>query len=405
MKATNSQITPPPPSNVFSRSKHLLWSLVFNINESLGLIPGIWTSAHTAKLRKSNYKPEHTIDKIAVIANLRFSIEHLSNILSYMDSTEYDIVYLGSTRLAGCLEYARKNNCKVVSVQALIKRRAAYRLAVTICCDNIVQRYGIEFIAQKIFMVQTAIDGSPPYFTDGVSKLPYDYLSCCGAYQKRRIENYIKPDRLFMPGYPRITNHHADKIQTEQIIYSKAKRGINCGKKTILWLPSHTRTTSIYTFAPMLAKIQTEYNIIVKPHPLLLNVEKFMRKSAPEIIVINNVPNEKLFPAADFVICDYGGSVFLAIMADKNVLFFNARDSEAPPAVLPENVPELVIRDRIINFYPDEKDKFFAALKDDDIWEKQKEIRRQIRAEFFTDNPNPARDIADLCRRIMKGEV
>jgi CDP-glycerol glycerophosphotransferase (TagB/SpsB family) len=273
------------------------------------------------------------------------------------------------------------------------------------CCDNNVQRYGIEFVARKIFMVQTTISGDPPYFTDGVSKLPYDYLSCCGEYQKRRIEKHIKPDRLFLLGYPRISDYQPDKGEAEQIIYLHTERRIDNDKKTILWLTSHRKPTSIYTFAPMLAKIQTEYNIIVKPHPLLLSVEKFMHKTAPEIIVINNVPNEKLFSTADFVICDYGGSVFLTIMADKNVLFFNSRDWEPPPTVLPENVPELVIRDRIINFYSDEEEKFFAALKDDSVWEKQKEIRRQIRAEFSTDNPNPAWDIAELCRRIVKGEV
>jgi hypothetical protein len=64
------------------------------------------------------------------------------------------------------------------------------------------------------------------------------------------------------------------------------------------------------------------------------------------------------------------------------------------------------LRENIINFYPDEEEeKIFAALKDVAIWEKQKEIRCQIRSEFFTENPNPALDIAGLCRRILKGEA
>jgi hypothetical protein len=323
-----------------------------------------------------------------------------------MDSAEYDLVYFGSTRLDQCREYALKNNCNVVSATELIKKRAAYRMAVTMECDNgTVKCWGIEFIAQIILMVQTTIDGRPYCFTDGISKLPYDYLSCCRNYQKRRIENYIRPDRLFMTGYPRIVNSNTDRREAEQLVFSRTKHGIDRGKKTVLWLPSHTNTTSVYTFAPVLAKIQTEYNTIVKPHPLLLNIEKFMRKTAPEIIVINKTQNEKLFTIADFVICDYGGSVFLAIMADKNVLFFNANDNSLPPNVPLEDIPEIAIRDRIVNFYPDEEEKIFAALKDDSIWEKQKEIRRQMRAEFFTENPNPARDIAELCRRIVKGEL
>jgi hypothetical protein len=406
-----AEISPPPPQcnhegiiGIFSRSKHLLWSFVFQVNEFLGLIPGIWTSTHAAKLRKKNYKPVNIIDKIAVIVNLRFSIEHLENILSYLGSTEYDIIYLGSSRLSYCLDFARTHNCEIIPVQRLIKAAAAYKLALAMCCDNRCQRYGIEFIAKEILMVQTMIDGGPPYFT-GAAKLPFDYISCCGDYQKRRIESYISRDRLFVLGYPRISKHSTNRNEAEEIIELQAKRRLNHGKKNILWLPSHTKTTSLYTFAPALAKIQTDYNIVVKPHPLLFNIEKFITSIIPEITIINQVSNDKLLPAADFVICDYGGSVFLSIMADKNTLLFNADKPEFPPELSIQDIPELAIRDRIINFYPEEEEKFFAALKDDSVWEKQKEIRAQIRAEFFTDNPDPARDIAELCRRIVRGEI
>jgi CDP-glycerol glycerophosphotransferase (TagB/SpsB family) len=248
-------------------------------------------------------------------------------------------------------------------------------------------------------MIQTIITGDTPYFIDGISKLPYDYLVCCGNYQKRRIESYIPKEKLFLLGYPRIDSS-ADKNIAEQIITARTGRCIDHVKKTILWLPTHSAETSLYVFAPTLAKIQGEYNIIIKPHPLLLNVEKFIRSMLPNVFVLNNVSNEMLFPVTDFVICDYGGSAFLSLKADKNVLFFNTYEAE-----LSQDIPELGIRDRIVNFYVTEEEKFFAALKDDSVWEKQKEIRREIRAEFFADNPNPARDIAELCRRIVRGEA
>jgi hypothetical protein len=93
------------------------------------------------------------------------------------------------------------------------------------------------------------------------------------------------------------------------------------------------------------------------------------------------------------------------VKADKNIMLFNApRDDEAQNHCLRDSV-NTYLRDRIINFYTDEEEKFFAALKDDSVWEKQKEIRREIRVEFFADNPNPARDIAELCRRIVRGEA
>jgi hypothetical protein len=120
---------------------------------------------------------------------------------------------------------------------------------------------------------------------------------------------------------------------------------------------------------------------------------------------MNDVDNVELIPIADFVICDYGGSVFYAIHADKNSILLNTLKPELLTGAFAPSVPSNIVRDRIVNFYPDEEEKFFAALKDDSIWEKQKEVRTQIRAEFFTENPDPARDIAELCRRIVRGEL
>jgi hypothetical protein len=151
------------------------------------LIPGIWSSAYVKKLKRKKYKAKYIIDRIAVIVNLRFSIEHLANILSYLDISEYDLVYFGSSRLSYCLDYSKEHQSEIVSASDLIKNKTAYKLAMTMCCDNIVQQYGIELAAEKIIMIQTIITGDTPYSTDGISKLSYDYLVCCGNYQKRRI--------------------------------------------------------------------------------------------------------------------------------------------------------------------------------------------------------------------------
>ncbi|MDR2097140.1 MAG: hypothetical protein LBP37_01300 [Spirochaetaceae bacterium] len=212
-----------------------------------------------------------------------------------------------------------------------------------------------------------------------------------------------------MTGVPRLKHFEYSKENAEEIIVRHTGRYINPNKKTLLWLPTHTEISSCISFAPIIAKLQNEFNIILKPHVFTYyekaNFNDYMRKIIPEITIINNVDNIKLIPIADFVVCDYGGSVFYAIHADKNVVLLNMSKPELLTGAFAPSVPSNAIRNRIINFYADEEGKFFAELKDASVWEKQKEIRREIRAEFFTENQDPARDIAELCRRIVRGGV
>jgi CDP-glycerol glycerophosphotransferase (TagB/SpsB family) len=270
--------------------------------------------------------------------------------------------------------------------------------------DGSMFNFGIEFIAEKSLFLASAID---TYFYKYINFEHYNYIVCAGEYQRKQFQSYITSSKLLVMGSPRFDNYKDDREAAERIIEHQTGIGIPRNKKNILWLPVHGKATTCIIFAPMLAKIQNEFNIILKPHPFIYyeipNFENRIRSIIPEIIIIRNEDYINLFPAADFVICDYGGPVFSVIKADKNVLLFNIHKSEL--LGMTPDLPANVIRDRIINFYPEEEEKFFAALKDDDIWEKQKKIRRQIRAEFFTENPNSARDIADLCRRIVRGEA
>jgi hypothetical protein len=373
-------------------------------------LPGLWTEARIKSLVRKGYKPLYTIEKIAVAIVAEWALSHLEKILDNFNGNEYDLIYinLGS---AQCYDYARRHNCAVFSIQEVIKCKRCYKLAITNHGGNCGTydaefNYGIELIAQKSLFVASLVDVN---YCKYIHFKLYDYVICTNEYQRKQFRQKINGSKLIVMGSPRFNNYKYDKEAAERIIACQAGINICRNKKNILWLPTHTEITSSINFAPMLSKIQGEFNIIKKPHPAnyyeIPNFENRIRSIIPEIIIVKDVDFINLLPVADFVICDYGGTVFSAIKADKNVILFNTPKPELLTEFFAPDVPVNVIRDRIINFYPDEEEKFFSALKDDAIWEKQKEIRRQIRAEFFTDNPNPARDIADLCRRIMKGEA
>jgi hypothetical protein len=357
------------------------------------------------RLIRKKYKPEHIIDKIAFIINMEWAVEHIEKILHNLNSNEYDLVYINSGELQ-CRKYLRRHICGIISIEEVIKHKLCYRLAVTTHADHISIEYGIELIAEKMMLIASMLDFD--YCKYMVVK-NYDFIICANRHQEKQFQKIISNDKLFILGSPRFDDSKNYNEAAKLIITNHVAEGINWDKNTLLWLPTHTEISPFIYFTPMIAKLQNEFNIILKPHIALYreikNLDAHIRSIIPEIIIIKDINYIELLPAVDFVICDYGGLVFSAIKADKNVLLFNTPNPELLTGNFAPASPANIIRDRIINFYPDEEEKFFAALKDDSIWEKQKEIRRQIRAEFFTENPNPARDIADLCRHIVKGEA
>jgi hypothetical protein len=428
---------PPPPIHirifnavyaVATKSKFLR-ELAEDIKESC-CFPGTWTSAHVKRLECKNYHSENKVEKIAFIINKSsMSASHLENIFPNFDSDDYDIVFMGPRSELECGErdYAQKYNCNVISINDVIAHKRCYRLAVTMWGDHKskkrLKKYGISFIAEKTLLVASIFDTT--YGIEYLEKFPYDYIVCCGEFHKRLYGQYFNTENLFMLGSPRFKSSLIEATGTDAVdaagaaalmkIAEQSDININLSKKTILFLPSYNNTVSsvrncaTIDFLPAAAKLQDEYNIIIKPHPEWASswsgCKDFFCKALPSAIFLNNIDNFALYPLVDFVICDYSNVILTTIRADKNIILFNAgRDNVAKNYELRDPVNSY-LRDRIINFYPDEEEKFFAALKDGDIWEKQKEIRRQIRAEFFTENPNPARDIAGLCRRIVKGGV
>ncbi|MDR1147733.1 MAG: CDP-glycerol glycerophosphotransferase family protein [Spirochaetaceae bacterium] len=426
-----AKVPPPPHIRVFNavyavavKSKFLR-ELAEDVKE-VCCFPGTWTSAHVKRLERQNYRPEHKIDKIAFIINKSsMATAHLENIFLNLDTKDYDIVFMGPRSELECNEkaYAQKHNCNVVSVNEVIAHKLCYKLAVTMFGDHKskkhIKKYGLNFIAEKTLLIASIFDYT--YSLEYLKKKPYDYIVCCGEFHKKFFEQYFDNKSIFMLGSPRFKPISAGScgaaaVETaRRLIAEQSGIKLNPAKKTLLLLPSYNgavssaRNCATIDFLPILTKLQDEYNIIIKPHPEWASswggCKDFFCAAIPNAVFLNNVDNFMLYPAADFVVCDYSNVIFTTIHADKNIILFNAGRNDVEKNYALRNPVNSYLRENIINFYPDEEEKLFAALKDDAIWEKQKEIRRQIRADFFTDNPNPARDIAGLCGRIMKGEV
>jgi hypothetical protein len=333
-----SQKAPPPPHirvfnavyAVVTKSKFLR-GLAEDVKESCRF-PGTWTSAHVKRLERQKYRPERKIDKIAFIINKSsMAAAHLENIFLNLDTSDYDIVFMGPRSELECREraYAQKHNCNVVSVNEVVARKLCYKLAVTMLIDNTstkrIKKYGIRFIAEKTLFVASLVNYTY-YDFEYLKKNPYDYIVCCGEFHKKVFEQYFDKKSIFMLGSPRFKPISAESCGTiaaetaRRAIAEQSGVNLNPAKKTILLLPSYkptvssTRNCATIDFLPMIAKLQDEYNIIIKPHPEWASswsgCKDFFCKAVPNAVFLNNVDNFMLYPAADFVVCDYSNAIF-----------------------------------------------------------------------------------------------
>ena len=155
-------------------------------------------------------------------------------------------------------------------------------------------------------------------------------------------------------GYLRYEN-----IQTKKKIYQKIFKEfkLNKNKKIIFWTPTHIdgneEADNINLWINKINALTKNYNIIIRPHPkTLMTRPNFVNKLNKLNYFVDKEQNRKigeLFKISDFVISDYGGTLFSAIYLDKPILALNLKnDSEFVKGLKDNFSLDLIIRKKLI---------------------------------------------------------
>jgi len=103
------------------------------------------------------------------------------------------------------------------------------------------------------------------------------------------------------------------------------------GKKTLLYLPTHSDLCSIAELAEALCRLVQEYNVIVKLHyytsreqPELVDL---LQKQETMLILEDNVDLLPLLKKADVVVSDNSSAIFDAMLADKPLIVTDFHDA------------------------------------------------------------------------------
>lgn len=228
----------------------------------------------------------------------------------------------------------------------------------------------------------------------------YDVILCHGPYQVEQLAS-CSALKLEM-GYPRYDGFQA---QFEDRVAIRQRLGFDSTKPLVLWMPTWQELCSLEAFMPAVKQLSSEYDLLVKPHPLTVTYEperlKLIQDSGLTYLTDASVDITDLYAAADCVLTDYGGSIFSALYMDRPIVLL-----DSPEALdhkhTGEQSPDLLARDSLPHLSAEEAllalSSTVADAMEGSAWSAG---RRRMRARYFkSHNGSSAVVAADHLRSL-----
>jgi CDP-glycerol glycerophosphotransferase (TagB/SpsB family) len=177
-----------------------------------------------------------------------------------------------------------------------------------------------------------------------------------------------------------------------------------------LWIPTVSEYFStIETYAKSIQKITDRYNVILRPHPLEIDPQysRYNQKVFDIVnsgaFIINRNPYQdmsELYLIADYVFCDYGGTIFSALYVDKNILLLNHKNVHMDLGVYSSTSME--VREFLPSINVVDADRIDEYLSDPKFWSEAKHKRNEARKYYFGNSKgNSSKQTADEFMSIL----
>ncbi|HXV12371.1 MAG TPA: CDP-glycerol glycerophosphotransferase family protein, partial [Burkholderiales bacterium] len=202
-------------------------------------------------------------------------------------------------------------------------------------------------------------------------------------------------------GYPRYDAFFNDNLETESVV---REFELEPARKTILWITTTGEgASSIPSFAKPISGLMDRHNVIVRPHPIAFRAEprdiELLRSLNFKIDSDPLRDMNKLYKAADIVLCDYGGSAFSAIYLGKKLILLDVPGSDKSPWLRSASNFELYHFVPVVgigNFHA-----IHGLIADDKAWEAWAEKRTFLFKRYFADyRGTSSRRAADILANL-----
>ncbi len=363
-------------------------------------------------------------NKIAFYINEDYILDHYFNVMDKLDPSKFDVIFANKFKDVKYKKITEKIKSKPWNIlflnQVIWVRK--YKLLVThiyLGGDSIKKislADKIRTLIYKILIVVGRKDKTKPrkqyfqqvlgvynvrfmYGADGNRfKLPeynslFDEFFCHGPRDSKIVhEQFKKP--ITQMGYPRYDTYFSNLSNQKLKNNLYSQHSCSRDKPTILWIctvSSHFST--IEKYEKMMLKLIDKYNVILRPHPMEIdpqfsrynpNVHQIINSRKFIVNIDAHQEMSELYLIADYVFCDYGGSIFSSLYLDKKILLMDHEDISLDEEMF--NSTQIEVRKYlpVINFNdPIVVEEDFANPL---FWKKWQDSQAYARNKYFGDN-------------------
>ena len=362
--------------------------------------------------------------KIAFFINEEYMFDHYANVMKKLDHTKFDIILANKFKhyqYNHLIDSLLKKSWSVIFLSDVffIKKYKvlvthqffggntslnSFKARILVVVDKILKFANLGVSQdRKTLYVQNLLglynirfmygaDSGGSKFDKKYNHL-FDEFFCHGP----RDAGFIK-DRfdgvVFEMGYPRYAEyfHKHDKKEFRNSILKT--HSCDLKKETILWIVTVSEHFStIEKYANLMKKLTEKYNVILRPHPLEIDPQysrynpKVHRIVNSNDFLVSTDPYQnmgELYLMADYVFCDYGGTIFSALYLDKKILVMDNENVKKDIGVYESTSME--VRDYLPSL-PEQPFSFIEKnLCNPVFWKGIEPARLEGRSRYFGNN-------------------
>ncbi len=386
------------------------------------------------------------IDKIAFLLNHPVMIDHYMSIWKILDKNKFTIVVTENFKKSSITIYNKiKKEFNLIDFNYCLKKKFFFKIVVSNQPIEIIKKkinkynlfslkkltfnfknYSFQILGNLIgnLQVKYSYGLDINYSYNIMPAIYYDYIFCISKFElnqyKKNFKNkkYLsrkknyRDKKYYITGYPKyddvLFNKKKTIIKTKREYYKKFN--LNKTKKTILWISGDLYNSSIYKqYQNYIFQLSSNYNFILRPHPRHLNKEKSFLKKLK--IKNNFYISEKidqnmkeLYSIADYVFCDYGGSLFSSIYLKKKYILLPLCGQSLKKEAIGEG-NELKVHKNFKKSFGKmiQKNSILELMTNNKFWKKQGLFNDKLRKYYFgTRNTNSVIDLKKKLLSILK---
>lgn len=189
-------------------------------------------------------------------------------------------------------------------------------------------KYIEKKLSKKTIKFPNGLDRNTFYFPDKRWRDVFDIYFCSSKIEDNLINKKFKNIETYFIGYPRFDlKKHSNK---NRVLFNKEFNFIK-DKKKIVCLPNERAMTSqnikaIQRYIEVLSTLSDEYNLILRPHPKLQDINnefyQMIKESGLKLDLEIHRNIFDLLSESDLILADYGNIVLESIYLKKKVIIY-----------------------------------------------------------------------------------